>query len=193
MKKCIKHLETTDEPNFIPWFSEDNPKLWKILVYNLDGAFKGGQYIFTLEAPETFPHRPPTFSFDTPNGVFDHSAKKICISIGEFHAEDTSKDGGTGWRPTLGMSGFIISAINCLRFFDKNSHGIGVNVQSDEVKKILAGKSIQYNKNKLDSIYNNIIKHGNISLPGNLMEPINNVPTDEPKVNSESASAEDKS
>ena len=189
MKKCIKHLETTDEPNFIPWFDENNPKLWKILVYNLDGPFEGGQYIFTLEAPDTFPHRPPTFSFDTPNGVFDPSAKKICISIGEFHADDSSADGGKGWRPTLGMCGFIISVVNCMRFFDKNSCGIGVSVQSDEVKKALANKSVDYTKTKLKNIYDNIIKHGNTSLPSKLMEPINSVKDDKPVP--EGAAAED--
>lgn len=170
MNRCNKYLETNSEAYFIPWFDENNPKVWKILVHGLPGDFEGGQYLFTLTAPDDFPHKPPQFSFDTPNGVFSNTAPKICISIGEFHANDKSKDGGSGWRPSMGMCGFIISVVNCMQFFDPNHHGIGIEIGNSKTKKALARESIAYNKKHFKPIIDKIIDHGMNTLPSTIMD-----------------------
>ena len=132
--------------NLIPHMNEDNVKIWYFLIKGLDTPFKGGEYIFKLTAPNEFPHRPPSFEFCTPNGVYDIGGK-ICISVGEFHANDKpGSTGSYGWRPCLGMYGFALEVLNGLINYQYLDHGIRILSTDIKTKEKFATESIDYNK-----------------------------------------------
>ncbi len=110
--------------------------------------FAGGEYIFCLTLPEDYPAKPPSLRAVTPNGVYDISAPKICISIGEFHAQDTGgSHGERGWRPVLGLRGFVQEVVNGL-VFSEGFHGIGIHspIMAESARESLAAESLAYNR-----------------------------------------------
>lgn len=119
-----------------------------VMVRNLPDDYTNGEYLFRLRIPEEFPDKPPELYALTPNGLFDIGGQ-ICISIGTFHRNDYGKDksGGYGWRPAIGLSGFIMNGIiNGLLHFDDDDKGIRIKLQPPKVKKQLANESVEYNK-----------------------------------------------
>jgi ubiquitin-protein ligase len=101
-------------PNLLAAYDQADMRVWYFLAGGLDAPFLDGEYLFRLTAPDTFPHAPPRFEMLTHNGVYEPGGP-ICISVGEFHANDApGKDGGSGWRPALGMKGFAIQVVNGL-------------------------------------------------------------------------------
>jgi ubiquitin-protein ligase len=156
-KKDIEQIGI-ENVNLIPYINEKNIYIWYFLIKGLGDAYEGGKYLFKLTAPKTFPQKPPSFEFLTPNGVFDLGGP-ICISVGEFHSNDHKKgsSGEYGWRPALGMMGFAIQVLNGLITFDENDHGIRIINTTYEQKQDYAKKSIQYNIDKNMDIYSNFI------------------------------------
>jgi ubiquitin-protein ligase len=143
---------------------EEDCSVWYFLAFGLGdpdepekNPYLGGEYLFQLKAPSKppnwFPNYPPSFSFLTPSGVFVPGGP-ICISIGEFHADDRAgKEGSYGWRPTIGMKGFAREVVNSLvvsqevdgRLVDP-LEGIRINVLPDAKKKKCAKTSRAYNR-----------------------------------------------
>jgi ubiquitin-protein ligase len=107
--------EREPEENILFIADESNARSWHCLVVGLSRDFFGGEFIFKLDAPDTFPARPPSFQVLSPNGIYETNCY-ICISIGEFHALDyqSAKNDPhkvVGWRPSLGMVGFAKEAM----------------------------------------------------------------------------------
>ena len=142
----LKAANKADHPNIMVYMDESDVKRWFFLVTNLPGPYAGGEYIFHLAAPDTFPQKPPEFHFLTPNGVFELTGK-ICISIGEFHASDAAgKTGAYGWRSALGMIGFAREVVNGM--IDPDYLGGGIRVRNDPpaTKARLAAASEAHNR-----------------------------------------------
>jgi len=142
-----KYFDSPHE-NLIAWMDEESINVWYFLVVGLEAPFECGEYIFKLTAPAEFPQRPPSFEFITPNGVFQPGGP-ICISIGEFHANDApGKTGGNGWRPALGMAGFAVNVINAMTAPPDESLGGGIRIIStkDPLKKTFARNSPTANR-----------------------------------------------
>lgn len=142
----LKAANGADHPNIMVYMDESDAKRWFFLVTNLPGPYAGGEYIFRLTAPNTFPQKPPEFHFLTPNGVFELGGK-ICISIGEFHATDAAGETGAyGWRSALGMIGFAREVVNGM--IDPDYLGGGIRVRNDPpaVKARHAAASEAYNR-----------------------------------------------
>lgn len=154
MNQYNKALKAKND-NLIPYVDERNITIWYFLIKGLkDTPFEGGEYIFKLTAPNEFPHKPPSFEFYTPNGVYDIGGK-ICISVGEFHTNDRpGSTGSYGWRPSLGMYGFANEVLNGLINFQYLDHGIRIISTNIEIKKKLANDSIKYNIKNYSIIYN---------------------------------------
>lgn len=134
-----------DHPHLVHAVDGSDARTWHFLIINLPPPYRGGEYIFRLRAPESFPQQPPELSFLTPNGVFEADGGKVCISIGEFHAHDAAgRDGAYGWRPVLGMIGFAGEVVNALI-----AGGLGGGVRVLEApaatKAALAGASGAHN------------------------------------------------
>lgn len=148
MMAQLKKAHKTDHPNLIPLIDEADVKTWHFLVCNLPDPYVGGEFIIKLVAPGEFPHKPPSFSVLTPNGVFE-TGGKICLSIGEFHANDHKKSGergAYGWRSALGMIGFAREVVNA--FIVPDSLGGGIRIirnRSDKKTRQLSAASRQFN------------------------------------------------
>lgn len=141
----LKAALKEDHPNLMVHVDDSVIRVWYFLVGNLPAPYIGGEYLFQLAAPDTFPERPPVFSFLTPNGVFEPGGK-ICISIGEFHATQAAgKTGAYGWRPALGMMGFAREVVNALIVPEALGGGIRVRNDPPDVKARLAAGSAAYN------------------------------------------------
>lgn len=145
----LKAANEADHPNIMVYVDESDVKCWFFLVTNLPGPYAGGEYIFRLTAPATFPLKPPEFEFLTPNGVFELGGK-ICISIGEFHANDAAgKTGAYGWRPALGMIGFAREVVNGMLVPDNLGDGIRIRNDPPATKAGHAAASEAYNRQHL--------------------------------------------
>ena len=135
-----------NHPNLIPVMDETDINTWFFLITNLSGVYKGGEYIFCLKAPDTFPARPPQFTFLTANGVYEPGGK-ICISIGEFHAEYSAGGSGAfGWRAVLGMNGFAREVVNGMIDPEHLGGGIRILDESPALRARRAAASVSYNQ-----------------------------------------------
>tara|TARA_B110000908_G_scaffold53834_1_gene65622 strand:+ start:16626 stop:17183 length:558 start_codon:yes stop_codon:yes gene_type:complete len=151
LKKIIK----ADEEYYTAAVDPEDIQTIYVLVGNLPDNYMGGQYLYKLTIPTDFPEKPPHLFALTPNGVFQ-TGGQICVSIGTFHQSDhknSNSKGDYGWRPAIGLGGFVLNGVvNAMLHFDSNDHGIRIEIQSPEEKKILANKSTEYNKTKLGHI-----------------------------------------
>ncbi|GFR88591.1 ubiquitin-conjugating enzyme, E2 [Elysia marginata] len=142
----LKAAIAADHPNIMVYMDESNVKSWYFLATNLPGPYAGGEYLFHLVAPDSFPQDPPKFYFLTPNGVYGQGGA-ICISIGEFHAKDKAgQTGAYGWRPALGMIGFAREVVNGM--LNPASLGSGINLCNEklDVKAHFAAASQNFNR-----------------------------------------------
>lgn len=140
--------KATKEPNeFIKFhMDEEKPWIWHILLSNFTGdkdEYKGGQYIFRMEAPADFPHNPPHFYARTPQGLYEID-QKVCINIGEWHKDQ--------YRAALGMDGFANQLVSGLIGWETMGGGIKILTTSLAQKQELALKSPEYNKKNLEPI-----------------------------------------
>ena len=148
-----KFVKSDDNPHLLCTIDERDIRVWYFLVGGLDKPYLGGEYIFRLTAPDTFPQRPPSFDFCTVNGVFMPGGP-ICISIGEYHADEApGKDGGGGWRASLGMQGFATQVVNGLICHQALGSGIRIENTSDLEKAAAAAGSRAYNRSKYPELY----------------------------------------
>jgi ubiquitin-protein ligase len=138
-----------DHPNLLVHVHEDDCTLFTFMVLNLPPPYAHGEYLFQLKAPKGFPQKPPSFKFLTPNGVFEPGGK-ICISIGEFHANDRAgATGAYGWRAALGMIGFAREGgVNGMLIPESLGHGIRVisPCASAAARRGHAAASIAFNR-----------------------------------------------
>lgn len=133
--------DTSAGPKLLVAVDPADATVWHFLAAGFAGPLASGEFIFRLDAPKDFPHKPPKFQFITPTGIFTPGGA-ICISIGEFHSDNApGKDGGMGWRPALGMMGFAAQVVNALITFDSKDHGINIKVESPDVQADCARKS----------------------------------------------------
>src|SRR3989304_8041079 len=129
--------KATKEPDeYIKYaINESNCYEWYILISGLLGEkdeYKDCEFIFRLNLPKNFPYAPPEFYALTPNGFYAYN-KKVCISIGEYHADD--------YRTTLGVSGFAMELANGLINWKSMGHGINLLTTSINEKINYSQKS----------------------------------------------------
>jgi ubiquitin-protein ligase len=145
MAKYLKDQHTNitlhaDPENIHRWywvfhrFTSDDPE-------DIKHVFKNGVYVFLTTAPADFPNNPPKLQMVSPedSGVYQ-AGDSICISIGQFHKNDTSSKGdmATGWTKGFGMNGFINHVFNGLLLFLPSDHGIRLKVRPPLIKRFFA-------------------------------------------------------
>ncbi|UNI19179.1 E2 ubiquitin-conjugating enzyme [Purpureocillium takamizusanense] len=98
-----------------------------------NSAYSEGVYHGRIVLPPTYPLRPPSFRFTTPNGRFEAN-REICLSISGHHEET--------WQPAWG----IRTAIVALRsFMETDARGqLGGLDTTDAVRRRLAHESGSY-------------------------------------------------
>ena len=112
--------------------------------------YKGGEFIFRFLVPENWPQRPPTFQVLTPNGIFLPEAYSICTTIGvHYGADAVSSNGGTGWRPAIGIQGFANQVAGMMLDHRGIQVGIGIETFSGEASitktTALSARSREFN------------------------------------------------
>ena len=137
---------TRERDEFIKYsISDEEPNVWHILISGFSGnenEFEGGEYLVKMIAPKPgknrqgFPYEPPEFYFMTKNGVYDINTK-VCISIGEFHADQ--------YRATLGMAGFAKELVSGMIGWKELGSGISILKTTAKDKKKLAEASVGMN------------------------------------------------
>jgi ubiquitin-protein ligase len=142
------------EPHEYLMFAVDpkDAQIWYILVRNVLGPndeFKGGQYIFRMNAPDGFPYKPPQFYALTPSGFYGINGT-CCISIGEYHAND--------YRAAQGMRGFAVELSNGLMNYKDMGYGINLLTTTIAEKKTYAKDSLAYNQKHLTRELNLILE-----------------------------------
>jgi ubiquitin-conjugating enzyme E2 J2 len=106
-------------------------------VYDLKGcAFDGGVYFGYISLPENYPLKAPDFVFLTPNGRFKTNSK-ICTSFSAFHQDTFTST----WNIMTMMEG-LISFMT-----DTNGGGVGSICATDDERRELALKSLDWNLN----------------------------------------------
>lgn len=156
----LKKAERMDYPNLLFYLDESNIHNVYVLVVGLPYPYLEGEYIFRLQLNSNFPDTPPELRCRTDNGVYMVGGK-ICISVGEFHAQDrkdigaaNAQGGHWGWRRQLGIHGFAREVLNGLidpsilngvKHPDSGQGGIGILDEPAEVRASLAGRSFSYN------------------------------------------------
>jgi len=134
--------QAISEPNdYIRYgMCETDNFIWYILIENVDGPdgeFKGGQFLVRLEIDKKDPlGKPPVFYFLTPNGLYGVNAK-VCVSIGEYHADQ--------YRAVLGPAGFVMNLISGMIGYKDMGTGISILKTTREEKRKFAADSVSHN------------------------------------------------
>lgn len=122
--------------------SDRNVRTCYVLIAGLPPPYLTGEYLFKLTITEEFPHKPPSFMALTKNGVYSPDVSKICISIGEFHANQTNRP-ENGHRAARPLLSFVTEIVNGM--LNPLSSGIGIERSSDSEKELFAFESYDRN------------------------------------------------
>ena len=129
--------------------------LVRIVVFDLGEPHACGEFAFELRVPKTFPASPPSVLARTPNGVYDYTmtSGSICTSIGIYHAKQ-EEGTTTGWRPTMGLDGFIENVALAMASSTADFRGIGIEIKPADIAQQLALASWSYNdrRSELDAL-----------------------------------------
>ena len=141
--------EKADHPNLLFLPDETDMHVCYVMVVGLGYPSRGGEFILQITMPPEFPDLPPKVVALSGNGAYTTNSI-ICISIGEFHSKDRSKDGSHGWRKTFGLIGFareccngIIcpEGLNLSKHPDSGRGGLGIEDLSEADRQIYADNS----------------------------------------------------
>jgi len=129
---------------------EQNTSKWYALlvgIWGSEGEYQNGEYLVEVILPDDFPFKPPEFYFKTPNGVYGVD-KKVCISIGTYHADN--------YRATLGVMGFVNNLVSGLIGWQTLGSGIELVQTTAAQKKKMANESAQFNRKHYGAIIDKI-------------------------------------
>lgn len=130
-----KKLMTDPLDNIDVTVLNDDMNVWYVKIYGLtEDVYKGGEYLLEILIPTDYPYSAPDFRMLTPNGRFDIE-RKLCFSNSGYHPEE--------WSPLWNMRTIIMGFLSF--FLENGSTGIGHINTTDEHKRVLAKKSVEYN------------------------------------------------
>uniref|UniRef100_A0A7S3JFC2 UBC core domain-containing protein n=1 Tax=Euplotes harpa TaxID=151035 RepID=A0A7S3JFC2_9SPIT len=121
-------------PNAFVVPNSDNLLEWHFAVYGLDEPYKGGVYHGVVILPENYPKAPPGIKVLTPSGRFTVNYK-LCLSISDWHPES--------WNPSWKIYQIILGLISVMS--EDVEFGVGMIMESKEVRRQFAKDSIEYN------------------------------------------------
>jgi hypothetical protein len=105
-------------PHALAWVAPADVRVWFFLVGGLAAPFRGGEYLFRLTVPESYPSAPPQFEMLTPNGVYMPGGP-TCVAFGDrLPGPAPDARNAYGWWPGLGMRGFATQVVHSLICFD---------------------------------------------------------------------------
>jgi len=122
---------------------ETNMTSCYVMIAGLSYPYRGGEYLFLMDIPAEFPHKPPGFQALTNNGVYS-PGPRICISVGEYHAEDR-RSAAHGHRAARNLLGFVTEVLNGMLCPEGLNGGIGILATTRELTQSLADASAAEN------------------------------------------------
>lgn len=138
MKRLVKEYEDLklNPPELvIARPSELNILEWHFILSGPPNTpYEGGKYHGRLLFTKNYPFSPPSLIFYTPNGRFN-TKQNICLSITNYHPDQ--------WNPSWTIEGILIGLLS---FMTSTGLALGAVKTSDQTKKLLAKKSIEFNK-----------------------------------------------
>ena len=139
IQKEYKMLQNDPEllPNALVVPNPDNLLEWHFVVYDLEGHYSGGVYHGVVFLPQNYPKSPPEIRMYTPNGRF-LTNQALCLSISSYHPESWNP----GWKFYQAILGLISVMTEDVEF------GIGMIMESKEVRAQKAKESIEFNQNR---------------------------------------------
>lgn len=138
-----KAMESRHE-NIMLLPNESNMTMCYIMIAGLSYPYRGGEYLFLMDIPAEFPHKPPGFKALTHNGVYE-PGPRICISVGEYHATDTHT-AAHGHRAARNLLGFVTEVLNGMLCPEGLKGGIGILNKSKEARQSIADASVEDNR-----------------------------------------------
>lgn len=114
--------------------NENNILEWHYIITGpADTPYFEGQYHGTLTFPSDYPYKPPAIRMVTPNGRFRENTR-LCLSMSDYHPNT--------WNPSWSVS-TILNGL--LSFMTGDEATTGSIATTDQQKKILAARSMDYN------------------------------------------------
>jgi ubiquitin-protein ligase len=149
-------------------FTEENPshfdvypnpenilEIYFLLVGREKTNYEGGLYIGKIVHSPEYPRKAPDYYVYTPNGRFEIN-KKICLTNSAYHQAD--------WAPAAWNLITLLEGFASVWHSDIPEDKVGIshisNTSSSELKR-LAQESINFNTEKMNSIFYNFPKFKN--------------------------------
>lgn len=121
-------------PYIIARPNESNILEWHYVITGpQDSPYFEGQYHGTLTFPSDYPYKPPAIRMITPNGRFKENTR-LCLSMSDYHPNT--------WNPSWSVS-TILNGL--LSFMTGDEATTGSITTTDQQKKVLAKRSMEYN------------------------------------------------
>jgi len=129
-------MQTSPPPFVFAVPDEKNILVWNYIIGPPDSPYYGGEYHGVLLFPSEYPFKPPGIKMYTPSGRFQPD-KKICFSMSDFHP-------GT-WNPAWSVATILTGLLS---FMLSDEMTTGSVTSADRDKRILAGRSHEWNRNQ---------------------------------------------
>ncbi|EGC32137.1 hypothetical protein DICPUDRAFT_82011 [Dictyostelium purpureum] len=141
-KECLSRLkkeflEISKNPidNILVCPHKENILEWHyVLLGSINTPYEGGVFYGQLIFNYDFPLSPPSIIMTTPSGRFETN-KRICLSNSDYHKES--------WLPSWTVGGILIGLLS---FMNENEPTAGSILTTNDEKRLLASKSMEFNK-----------------------------------------------
>ncbi|QLG74823.1 hypothetical protein HG535_0H01500 [Zygotorulaspora mrakii] len=134
LTKEYKLMVDNPPPYIIARPNESNILEWHYIITGPpDSPYVDGQYHGTLTFPSDYPYKPPAIRMITPNGRFRENTR-LCLSMSDYHPNT--------WNPSWSVS-TILNGL--LSFMTSDEATTGSIATTDQQKKVLAKRAIEYN------------------------------------------------
>lgn len=134
LTKEYKLMVDNPPPYIVARPNENNILEWHYIITGpADTPYFEGQYHGTLTFPSDYPYKPPAIRMITPNGRFRENTR-LCLSMSDYHPNT--------WNPSWSVS-TILNGL--LSFMTGDEATTGSIATTDQQKRILAARSMEYN------------------------------------------------
>lgn len=129
LSKEFKDMQSKPSYQYYAEPVKDEMFEWHFTIRGPPGTdYEGGIYHGIITFPETYPFKPPSVQFLTPNGRFEVNTK-ICLTFTNFHPEL--------WQPAWTVRTILIGLISYIPVEEENMSIGSINMTSVERKRLV--------------------------------------------------------
>ena len=140
VQRDVRRLRQDPPPLVLGFALEERKMRWvKVVVAGAPGSpYEGGVYVFQIDIPRDYPHKPPEIKVLTPSGRFQ-TMTSVCVDgITAHHAES--------WSPLHSLSSVCVAFVS---FMSDDHGGLASIKASAEERRALARASDSHNEKAL--------------------------------------------